>query len=96
MDNVFQYAVGDGNIMVQNGLVPAPTGDEPVIVSNRGTCRVSFGGISIANEKKNFTATAIVTIQGLATGNGKVEGIEKDDEILVRATTKTKIVFNIN
>lgn len=96
LDNVFEYSNGSSSVIVRNGLIPGPTGTEPVVVTNRGTCRVSFGGMNIADPKKNFTASATITIQGIATGNGNVKDIEKGEEIPVRATTKTRVVFNLN
>lgn len=90
LDNLFQYSIAAGNVIVQNGAVPAAaSATEPREITNRDTCRLNFGGLSITDPAINFTAQATITVQGISTD-------EDGEETPVRATAKAKVVYNLN
>ncbi len=87
------------NIIPNTGFVPAPLQGNTREISLRAGCSLIFDGIVLNNENVNFTTSAIITIQAVATGNaaGVAAGtVTQGDEISVRSTATFNLIYNKN
>lgn len=104
-DRVFGYSTNGGTdyTVVANGFVPGKSNNtttEPaVMVKLQDNCRLHFGGFTIEDQERNFSATARITLIGVATvneaGAAADLGAEGDQEP-VRASTTFRVVYDLN
>lgn len=96
----FVYVDGSSTKQVTNSLIPAPTSTtEPRVIQLDSVCSLKFGGLSIADENKNFSATGTLTIQGIGIGNvsdTSASNFNLGEEIPVRVRAKVNIEYNLN
>jgi hypothetical protein len=85
---------------IVSGTIPGPTTAMPTrSIIALESCSLKFGGVSIADENKNFTANATITIQGIAVGNlASTTGVTGNlgEELPVKASAKFKVQFSQN
>ncbi len=88
---LFVIESGATTTPIQNGIIPP---NSRLVL--RANCSLSFGGVSVPEDSRNFTAEAVFTLDGVAVGTLAGEGGNLGVESAVRTTQKIRLTYSIN